>query len=78
MDSTLVVPAINVTDASLLGNSTKIIPPWTVALGGTSASLSILIAIGIFISYATIPDIRNFTRKLLTYLTLADILSALG
>lgn len=77
MDPTL-VPAINVTDASLPGNSTKIIPPWTLALGGTSACLSIFGAIGIFISYATIPDIRNFTRKLLTYLTVADILSALG
>ena len=54
------------------------IPDWTLAISGISSSLSIIGAVVIFVSFAKLPEIRNFTRLLLTYLTVADLLSAIG
>ncbi|XP_060573795.1 G-protein coupled receptor 157-like [Ruditapes philippinarum] len=43
-----------------------------------SCSLSILGSFAIFGSYSLLPEIRNATRKLVTCLTIADFLTALG
>lgn len=75
------VPAANVTNVTaspFSGNATTTIPDWTLSLCGIGASLSILGAIAIFSSFVKLPEIRNFTRRLLTYLTVADFLSAIG
>ena len=64
---------------SQAGNITVMtIPDWTLAFSGISSSLSIIGAVVIFVSFAKLPEIRNFTRLLLTYLTVADLLSAIG
>lgn len=68
----------NVTQIPYISNATTTIPNWTLSLCGIGASLSILGAFAIFISFAKLPEIRNFTRRLLTYLTIADFLSAVG
>lgn len=43
-----------------------------------SCSLSILGAIIIFVTYCTVPEAKNQTRRLLLYLTIADLLNASG
>ena len=50
----------------------------TLSLSLTSSSLSILGGIFIIASYIVLPEIRNFTRKLIVSLTVADILTAVG
>lgn len=75
-------PAANVTtpvtSSPFIGRANATIPDWTLAISGVSSSLSIIGAIVIFVSFAKLPEIRNFTRSLLTYLTVADFLSALA
>lgn len=51
---------------------------YTLALTGTSSCLSILGAFLIFYTFFKLPNIRNFTRQLLVYLTIADSLTAVG
>ncbi|XP_056005991.1 G-protein coupled receptor 157-like [Ostrea edulis] len=43
-----------------------------------SSSLSIIGAIVIFVTYCTIPEAKNQTRRLLIYLTIADLLTSSG
>ncbi|KAL3861114.1 hypothetical protein ACJMK2_007183 [Sinanodonta woodiana] len=54
------------------------LPDYTLALTATSCCMSIVGAIFICLSYCRIAEIRNFPRKLLLYLTFADILTAFG
>ena len=65
---------------SMINRNTTIIHYSILALGcsGTTSLLSILGAICIIWTFCKIPEIRNFTRKLMLCLTLADLLSALG
>lgn len=74
------VPATNVTitESPFVGRANATIPDWTLAISGISSSLSILGAVVIFVSFVRLPEIRNFTRRLLLYLTSADLLAALG
>ena len=51
---------------------------YNLALTGTSSCLSIFGCLVIFITYLKLNNIRNFTRTLLLYLTIADILTAFG
>ena len=69
---------ITVTASPFIGRANATIPDWTLAISGISSSLSIIGAVVIFVSFAKLPEIRNFTRCLLTYLTVADLLSAVG
>lgn len=43
-----------------------------------SCSLSICGAITIFVTYCTVPQAKNQTRRLLLYLTIADLMSSSG
>lgn len=63
----------NVDGSDNYSNSTT-----AVIISLVSSSLSILGSFVIFGAYMFIPEIRNPTRKLVTCLTLADILTALG
>ncbi|KAL3861110.1 hypothetical protein ACJMK2_007182 [Sinanodonta woodiana] len=56
----------------------SVLPDYTLALTATSCCMSIFGAIFIIVTYCLLPGIRNFPRKLLLYLTLADILTAFG
>ena len=51
---------------------------YTLALTGTSSCLSILGAFLIFFTFYKLPNIRNFTRQLLVFLTIADLMTAVG
>ena len=51
---------------------------YTLALTGTSSCLSILGAMLIFFTFYKLPTIRNFTRQLLVFLTIADLMTAVG
>ena len=53
-------------------------PYITLSLSLTSSSLSIFGGLFIIASYKVLPEIRNFTRKLVVSLTVADILTAVG
>ena len=68
----------NTTEVPFIGPAAATIPDWTLAISGISSSLSIVGGIIIFASFAKLPEIRNFTQWLLTYLTLADLLAAVG
>ncbi|XP_045189506.2 G-protein coupled receptor 157-like [Mercenaria mercenaria] len=59
-------------------NQTFALHMYHAIISGTSSGLSILGAIIIFVTYFTIKEIQNFTRQLLLYLTMADILTAVG
>ena len=48
------------------------------ALSITSCILSMIGGLVILVTYGILPEIRNFTRKLIICLTVADILSASG
>lgn len=61
-----------------MSNPTVSIALYNLILTGSSSCLSILGATIIFLTYGLIPEIRNFTRKLLVYLTMADICTAAG
>ena len=47
-------------------------------LSATSCALSVMGGILIIATFLAIPEIRNFTRKLMVCLTVADLLSATG
>ena len=49
-----------------------------VALSATSCFLSVIGGVLIIATFLAIPEIRNFTRKLMVCLTIADLLSAVG
>ncbi|XP_053407257.1 G-protein coupled receptor 157-like [Mercenaria mercenaria] len=51
---------------------------YNLVLTGMSSCLSIIGGIVILVTYFTIREIQNFTRKLLVYLTLADLFTAVG
>ncbi|KAL3861115.1 hypothetical protein ACJMK2_007184 [Sinanodonta woodiana] len=72
ISTTPISPAINT------NFSYEYLPAYTLALVGTSCSLSILGAVSIALTYFLLPEIRNFPRKLLLYLTFADLLNACG
>lgn len=59
-------------------NETYVYPEETVVLSGLSCCFSLFGAVLIFVSYWIIPEIRNTTRKLVLWLTLADTLTAAG
>ncbi|KAL3861108.1 hypothetical protein ACJMK2_007180 [Sinanodonta woodiana] len=56
----------------------SVLPDYTLTLTATSSCMSIFGAIFIIVTYCLLPGIRNFPRKLLLYLTFADILTAFG
>ncbi|WAR21218.1 GP157-like protein [Mya arenaria] len=59
-------------------NQTSDIALPNIILTGGSSALSIVGALVIFCSYSFIPPEKNFTRKLLMYLTVADFVTAFG
>ncbi|KAK3594990.1 hypothetical protein CHS0354_019919 [Potamilus streckersoni] len=63
---------------SLNTSDHKMLHAYTLALTGTSCCMSICGAIVISLTYCCLPEIRNFPRKLLLYLTFADMLTAFG
>ncbi|KAK3594991.1 hypothetical protein CHS0354_019921 [Potamilus streckersoni] len=63
---------------NISASSFPVLPDYTLALTGTSCCMSIFGAIFIAVTYCLLPEIRNFPRKLLLYLTFADILTAFG
>ncbi|KAK3594988.1 hypothetical protein CHS0354_019917 [Potamilus streckersoni] len=70
--TTSVLPEMNTTF------SNDFLPAYTLAITGTSCCLSIFGAIFIAVTYCLLREIRNFPRKLLLYLTFADLLNASG
>ncbi|XP_053395808.1 G-protein coupled receptor 157-like [Mercenaria mercenaria] len=58
--------------------TTVTLATYNLVLTGTSSILSILGGIMIFFTYCKMREIRNFTRTLLVYLTLADVLVSVG
>lgn len=60
----------NVTNATLGSKVTYV--------SAVSCGLSILGAIGIFLTFALFPEIRNTTRKLMAFLTIADFIQPTG
>ena len=69
--TTTTVPAINITN-----NSSHTYTVDVLILSATSCSLSIFGGIVILASCLLIPEIRNFTRKLVVCLTVADLITA--
>lgn len=61
-----------------MANGTVSLGMYNLILTGSSSCLSILGALLIFVTFFTIREIQNFTRKLLVYLTFADLLTAIG
>lgn len=61
-----------------MSNETVTLALYNLVLTGTSSCLSIIGACVIIGTYFAIKEIRNFTRKLLLYLTVADLLTAVG
>ena len=57
---------------------TATLATYNLVLTGTSSCLSILGGTVIFYTYYKLQTIRNFTRTLLVYLTLADVLVSVG
>ena len=69
--TTTTVPAINITNTSAHAYAVDVL-----ILSATSCSLSIFGGIVILASCLFIPEIRNFTRKLVVCLTVADLITA--
>lgn len=55
-----------------------VVPSYTSYLTVLSCSLSIFGTAVIILTFVKLPEVRNFTRKLLLALTLADLLTAMG
>ena len=69
--TTTTEPAINITNTSSHAYTVDVL-----ILSATSCSLSIVGGIVILASCLLIPEIRNFTRKLVVCLTVADLITA--
>lgn len=70
------LPLLNITEAQ--NKTAYTYPLITLVLSITSSSVSILGGTVIILTYITLPEIRNFTRKLVVSLTVADLLTAIG
>ena len=70
-NTTTSFPAINTTGAYNHSYSVE-----TLIMSATSCSLSIFGGVVIFVTFVVLPEIRNFTRKLVICLTVADLITA--